>query len=102
MPKCNIIKENGEVMDYKTGSLTRYNSSEGVYREFCSVCGATIFWHCDERPLLIDVSVGILDPEEGARAENWLEWNKKRVSFRELCLSESLVAGLEAGMAAAA
>lgn len=101
VPKCNILKEDGTIMDFKTGSLKTYTSSEKVYRDFCSTCGATIFWRCDLRPLLIDVSVGVFDPAEGARAENWLWWNKSRVSFRELCVSESLVASLEAGLAVA-
>ncbi|CAJ2503617.1 Uu.00g110110.m01.CDS01 [Anthostomella pinea] len=50
-----------------------YRSSSGVVREFCDRCGATVFWHDGDRPELIDVSVGLLDAAEGARAESWLE-----------------------------
>lgn len=74
VPKSNIIQENGTEMTYEMGSLKRYVSSNDVWREFCSVCGATVFWHCKERPGIVDVSVGLLDPNEGARVEAWLDW----------------------------
>ncbi|KAG9025307.1 hypothetical protein FRB95_010330 [Tulasnella sp. JGI-2019a] len=82
-------KGEGEVvipLDFATlppGILKSYESSPGVVREFCPTCGATIFWHDRWRPELIDVSVGLLDAEEGARAESWLEWWRGRVSFVE-------------------
>jgi hypothetical protein len=98
IPKCNLLKEDSTPLDFNIGTLKRYSSSEGVMREFCSVCGATVFWHNDERPTVIDVSVGLLDPEEGARAEGWLEWWTERVSFQELAVSTSLIASLERGL----
>jgi hypothetical protein len=98
IPKCNIFQEDGRQMDYDMGTLKSYESSEGVSREFCSVCGATVFWHCEERPSLVDVSVGLLDPAEGARVESWLEWWTGRVSFEELAVSRSLVRSLEEGL----
>lgn len=98
VPKCNIFKDDGTPLDFDLGTLKRYQSSEGVMREFCKVCGATVFWHCDERPDVIDVSVGILDPGEGARAEYWLDWWTDRVSFSELAVSKSLVKSLEEGL----
>jgi hypothetical protein len=52
-------------------------------REFCSRCGATVFWHDKFRPELIDVSVGLLRAAEGSRAGSWLEWWTGRVSFLE-------------------
>ncbi|KAF2970508.1 hypothetical protein GQX73_g3049 [Xylaria multiplex] len=63
--------------------LTSYESSQGVRREFCSRCGATVFWRDRWRPELMDVSVGLLDADEGARAESWLDWWTGRVSFAE-------------------
>ncbi|KAH8590845.1 hypothetical protein B0O99DRAFT_691155 [Bisporella sp. PMI_857] len=101
VPKCNIFQGDGEPLDYKFGTLKRYDSSEGVWREFCGTCGATVFWHCAERPDLVDVSAGLLDPEEGARAEGWLDWWTKRVSFREMAVSKSLVDSLELGLMSA-
>ncbi|KAI1349685.1 hypothetical protein F5Y01DRAFT_288302 [Xylaria sp. FL0043] len=65
------------------GILTSYESSPGVRRESCSRCGATVFWRDRWRPELIDVSVGLLDADEGARAETWLDWWTGRVSFAE-------------------
>ena len=63
------------------------------------MCGAMVFWHCkDNRPDLIDVSVGLLDPKEGARVESWLDWWTGRVSFSEFAVSKSLVASLEEGL----
>jgi hypothetical protein len=41
--------------------MKSHESSKDIWREFCHVCGATIFWHCNERPELLDVSVGLLD-----------------------------------------
>ncbi|RDL32619.1 uncharacterized protein BP5553_09075 [Venustampulla echinocandica] len=98
VPKCNIFKEDGAPLEFNLGTLKQYKSSKGIYREFCSGCGATVFWHCDERPELIDVSVGLLDPEQGARVEGWLEWWPDRVSFSEMAVSKSLVASLEDGL----
>ncbi|KAI1662476.1 Mss4-like protein [Daldinia decipiens] len=63
--------------------LRTYESSPGVFREFCPRCGASVFWHDRWRPGLIDVSVGLLTADEGARAESWLDWWRGRVSFQE-------------------
>lgn len=85
-------------MDFAKGTMKRYESSKDVLREFCSVCGATLFWHCKWRPDLIDVSVGLLDPKQGARADGWLDWWTDRVSFSELAVSKSLIGSLEEGL----
>ncbi|TVY84924.1 hypothetical protein LSUE1_G002979 [Lachnellula suecica] len=98
VPLCNIFHEDGTPLDFERGTLKRYESSKGVWREFCGTCGATVFWHCEERSGLIDVSVGLFDPSEGARAEGWLEWWTGRVSFAEMAVSKSLVASLEKGL----
>lgn len=88
--------------------LKKYESSPGRAREFCGVCGATVFWHDMFRPDLIDVSAGLLRAAEGARAEHWLEWWTERVSFAEEAgkgraggarvMGEGLIAALEGGM----
>ena len=98
VPKANIKQLDGSPLDFNIGTLRRYDSSEGVYREFCSKCGATVFWHSDSRPDLIDVSVGLLDAEEGARAESWLGWKTERVSFEEEAQNKDLIARLSAGL----
>jgi len=86
VPRCNIFKDDGSPLDFDIGTLKSYNSSEGVTRNFCRKCGATVFWHCDWRPDIIDVSAGLLDPEEGARVEGWLDWWSERVSFKRWLL----------------
>ena len=65
------------------GTLRAYRSSDKATKRFCSVCGATVFWDGDIRPGLIDVAVGLLDAEEGVRAESWIEWMTEKVSFKE-------------------
>ncbi|KAK5635703.1 hypothetical protein RRF57_011415 [Xylaria bambusicola] len=90
------------------GILTSYVSSPGVRRDFCSRCGATVFWRDRWRPELLDVGVGLLDAEEGARAETWLDWWTERVSFAEdvgngrtgkvADYARCLISGLETGL----
>ena len=98
VPKANIEQLNGSVLNFETGTLKQYNSSSGCYREFCKTCGATIFWHCEERPDVVDVSVGILRAPEGSRAEQWLEWWTDRVSFKEEAFDTQLANDLENGL----
>ncbi|EED21666.1 DUF636 domain protein [Talaromyces stipitatus ATCC 10500] len=83
IPKANLFINQVDTFTYETGTMKRFESSPGVYREFCSTCGATAFWHCDERPGVVDVSVGLLRSIAGARAGDWLEWATGRVSFAE-------------------
>lgn len=97
IPKSNIFNADQSPLRFSSGTMCRYNSSPGVYREFCSNCGATVFWHCDERPSLIDVSVGLLQ-SKSAMAENWLEWVTGRVSFAEITVQTDLVTLLEDGL----
>ncbi|KAI0487368.1 hypothetical protein F4859DRAFT_464712 [Xylaria cf. heliscus] len=87
-PSLSESNEGGDIvpLDFEAlppDILTSYESSEGVRREFCSHCGATVFWRDRWRPEIIDVSVGLLDAAEGARAETWLDWWTERVSFAE-------------------
>jgi hypothetical protein len=100
IPKANITKRDSTPLDFSLGSLQQYESSPGIFREFCSTCGATVFWHCEERPDLIDVSVGLLRSKSGARAEDLLEWETGRVSFKEEALDQELVTSLELGLQA--
>ncbi|CDM30941.1 Mss4-like [Penicillium roqueforti FM164] len=97
VPKSNIFNADGSPLMFNVGTMQRHRSSSGVYREFCSRCGATAFWHCDERPLLIDVSVGLLQAH-GARAEDWLEWVTNRISFAEMAVQHDLIHILEDGL----
>ncbi|ORY60623.1 uncharacterized protein BCR38DRAFT_306178, partial [Pseudomassariella vexata] len=92
-------------------SLGTYQSSKGdinAFRHFCLQCGATLFWRDAYRTDVIDVSVGLMDAPEGARAERWLDWCTYRVSFsKDAALgrtgkiavpAKSLIQGLEEGI----
>ena len=98
VPKANIMQPRGQLLDFKMGTLKQFQSTAGIYREFCSSCGATIFWHCDERPDLVDVSIGLLHSESGARAESWLDWWTQRVSFQEVAPNKALISSLSTGL----
>lgn len=94
VPKSNIFYPDGSRFEFGQGTMRQYISSPGVYRDFCARCGATAFWHCDERPILIDISVGLFH-ENGARAEDWLEWTLERVSFSEMAIQDDLAHRLQ-------
>jgi hypothetical protein len=98
IPKVNIVQLDGKPLDYTMGTLKQIENSKGNFRNFCSRCGANVFWHCLERPELIDVSVGLLRAPEGARASSWLEWWTERVSFKEDSLDQGLIGDLEKGL----
>ena len=98
IPQVNLLQLNEEAMDFGMGTLKKYDSSPGVQRMFCSNCGATVFWTSHARPGLIDVSVGLLNALEGARAESWLEWWCDRVSFREEAQNTELFSKLSTGL----
>jgi hypothetical protein len=113
VPRTDIIFA-GEVTppDFEAlharGTLKGYVSSEGVVRESCPRCGATVFWRDRWRPGVVDVSVGLLRAGEGALAEGWLDWWKGRVSFAEdagkgrtgiaAARAEKLIGQLEGGL----
>ncbi|KAK1658713.1 glutathione-dependent formaldehyde-activating enzyme [Colletotrichum godetiae] len=120
VPRCNIFfhvpgPDDGQSVilplsfsDLPAGIAKTYESSPGVFREFCAKCGATVFWRDSWRPDVIDVSVGLLRADEGARAETWLDWWTKRCSFEEETergrsgeparIARRLIDGLERGL----
>jgi len=81
-----------------SNTLKSYRSSAGITRSFCGRCGATVFYHTDKRPHIIDVAVGLLDAGSGARAAEWFEWVSERVSFEEDAVNKALVESLKDGM----
>lgn len=90
--------------EHKNGhwsSMRVYHSSDGVTRTFCGTCGATVLWAGGlekGREGLVDVAVGLLDAEGGARAEELLSWWTERVSFEEFAVNKSLVKALGKGL----
>lgn len=98
IPHLNVFQSNGQIFELSAGTLKRFESSTGVYREFCQNCGATVFWHSDERRDILDVGVGLLHADSGARAEEWLEWWTARVSFEEYALNTTFVSQFSRGL----
>ena len=47
--------------------ITRYRSSPGVTRTFCSRCGSTLQWLRASRPEALDIALGVLDGDPGVR-----------------------------------
>jgi len=96
----SLMRDGSQPFIPKFGTLTSFESSDDVVRRFCSECGATVFWHGNSRPSLIDVAVGLYAAPEGARAESWLEWSTNRVSYREDSTqrAEAFTTAFEAGM----
>ena len=59
-----------------TSSLRWYDSSPGIRRGFCRLCGSTLFWQPDGRPS-ISVSAGCFDGPTGLETiEHWYMANK--------------------------
>lgn len=63
------------------GTIKQYASSQGADRYFCGGCGAVIFLMSKTRPKLLNVAVGVLHAESGARAEDWLRWKTSMGPF---------------------
>ncbi|TFK27695.1 hypothetical protein FA15DRAFT_701697 [Coprinopsis marcescibilis] len=66
-------------------TLRQFESSPGVYREFCGSCGATVFyWEPANLPKM-DIATGLLDQEQsgGVLGNDWFKWSEKGVGYRE-------------------
>ena len=105
-PAISLSPDGAEPFSREFGTLRSYRSSDKATRMFCSVCGATVFFDGDARyeesPVVIDVSVGLLDAEEGARAESWLGWVTDGHSYPEdgMKRAKALTLALDAGLRA--
>ena len=81
------------------GTLKEYQSSKIAKRYFCGQCGANVFWRgLDERPRVVDVSVGLMNAKSGSRAEEWLFWRTNKVTHQELAKNKPLVEALAKGL----
>jgi len=74
-----------EERDPRLGKLALYQSSDDVERYFCAGCSAAVFYavHVEGREDMVDVAIGLLDHEDGARAEGLLTWNLGIVGWSE-------------------
>ncbi|KAF2755259.1 hypothetical protein EJ05DRAFT_479053 [Pseudovirgaria hyperparasitica] len=68
------LKDAVDGKDARLGTLAYFASSKGVQRYFCSRCSACVFYAVEDRPVLVDVAIGLLDAPDGARGDNFLAW----------------------------
>lgn len=64
------------VSEGKMGTLAVYRSSGHIKRYFCSRCSASVFYTGENRknPNIVDLTLGVLHADEGARAESSFHW----------------------------
>ena len=94
------LRLKADATGHRAGTLKTYNSSPNTYRDFCSGCGATVFWRSDERKDVVDVSVGLIDAASDVRAETWLDWYTDRISFEEGANDEPILTTVKDGLRA--
>jgi hypothetical protein len=95
--KASITVSDGSPYTPVFGTAKAYKSSEGVLRTFCGVCGATVFFQCNDRPEMVDVAAGLLDGT-GVRCEEWLEWRTWKIAFGEDLMWKEMLEGLQKGL----
>ena len=93
----HITLADGSPYTTEFGTVKVYKSSEGVTRTFCGTCGATVTYVCDDRPGMVDVAVGLLDTEY-VKAEEWLEWRKRKVAWEKDAAWKGVSRGLQNGL----
>lgn len=79
------------------GTAKLYESSEGMKRTFCGVCGATVSYWCSERKDMVDFAVGLLQGGD-VRREDWLEWRVGKVAWEEDAVWKGVLEGLKSGL----
>ena len=97
VPTSLITLADGSPHRLEFGTLKCYKSSSNVTRRFCGRCGATAFYGTTDRPNVVDVAVGLLESDAGAKAEDWLEWRKDTISFRSGARDPKLVEEIQHG-----
>ncbi|KAI9737504.1 MAG: hypothetical protein M1834_009659 [Cirrosporium novae-zelandiae] len=97
--KTDLFWIDGKPLEVDMGTLRRYESSNGVYRDFCNTCGATIFFSKDERKIPIyDIGIGVVRSKHGSRAEEYFRWKTDGINFRDDSVDDELVDSLENGL----
>ena len=100
IPRNKFTLMDGSPFNLPFGTLKEHRSSPGRARYFCERCGAMAFWTEKGQFPVIDVAVGLLNAESGARAEEWLDWCTDRVSFEEDAPNNAFVDALKDGLLA--
>lgn len=98
VPPGNILTMDGSPYTFSGGTLTTYESSPGVKRDFCGKCGATAFFRWIHKPNLIDVSPGLMRSKTGVRAEDWLFWATSRISYPQDARHHELAENVQKGI----
>lgn len=92
VPYDRVIWQDGVAYDGSVHkSVTRFKSSDHAYREFCSNCGASIFYATTKRPGLLDIALGIVRAEEGALAKSFVKLNTEKVDHVDDALDKELL-----------
>lgn len=74
-----IFSADGKPYDDSTvgEGMRRFQSSDLAHRDFCTKCGASIFYSAKDEPGQVDIGVGLLRAKEGALARSWVRWDSK-------------------------
>ena len=67
----------GLVIESGADLITEYASSAEGRRDFCGVCGSTLFWRSIESPERIAITLGTLEPEYSGPVERELYTDTK-------------------------
>lgn len=63
--------------------LAWYESSPGIRRGFCRICGSSLFWEKDARDALVEIAAGALDLPTGLRTEGHI-YTKHKGDFYDI------------------
>ena len=74
--------------DLELGTLTVFESTKDVWRAFCGVCGATVFYenkirNRERSERVIDIATGILRTPDGSVGRGWFTWHTEKIAFQE-------------------
>ncbi|KAF3178275.1 hypothetical protein TWF106_007024 [Orbilia oligospora] len=99
-PKANLVWNNGKPLQFNEGTLKSYESTPGtVIREFCSVCGAKVFYRAPARREpsgVLDIAPGLIVGMD-SRAEEWLKWEPE-TGFEDDALDPEFVISINDGI----
>jgi hypothetical protein len=73
--RAAVEPADGGPRDPRYGTLAVYASSPDVQRYFCGRCSASFFYAVDDRGDMVDISLGVVDSPDGARAESVVSWS---------------------------
>ena len=82
--------------------LEVFNSSEGIERQFCGTCGATVFYERNGYPNCYDVALGLFETDKRGLWEflnDWFEFKQwDKIKYTEDAVDSAFKEGLLAGL----